>query len=185
MTLLVFRIALGIFLVSPIFAADVPNPSVALTVPAGTPLRLYLTHKIPKTAGAPVEARVLEPVYAFDKEVIPAGSVVAGRVSRIQPVSRWQRASAILGGDFTPLRRAFVDFASVKLPDGRRVALRTNQTEGLRSIVPLEPRKRKKQKARAQPPNQTPGVLGVGKQKVKEEINSQISVRTRGIADIV
>ena len=183
MNVFIFRISLGIFLVSSIFAADESNPSVPLTVPVGAPLRLYLTHKIPKQAGAPVEAKVLEPVYAFDHEVIPAGSVVVGRVSRVQPVSKWQRASAILGGDFTPLRHAFVDFASVKLPDGRRVALRTNETEGLHSLVSLTPPKPKKQKPQKQ--SQNASLLGTGKQKIEEQIHSQINARTHGLADLV
>jgi len=42
----------------------------------GAPLRLYLTRKIPRRLGAPVEAKVLEPVFAFDREVIPAGTLV-------------------------------------------------------------------------------------------------------------
>ena len=177
------RFVFFVFLVLPLCAADNDTPSVPLTVPAGTPLRLYLTHKIPKQTGAAVEAKVLEPVYAFDREVIPAGSVVAGRVSRVQPVSKMRRASAILGGDFTPLRQAFVDFASVKLPDGRRVALQTDASEGLQSIVPLTPPKPKKQKAPK--PAQSTGVIGTGKQKIEEQINAQINARTRGLGGLV
>ena len=177
------RFALFVLLVLPLCAADDATPAVPLTVPAGTPLRLYLSHKIPKHTGAAVEAKVLEPVYAFDREVIPAGSVVVGRVSRLQPVSKMRRASAILGGDFTPLRSAFVDFASVKLPDGRRVALQTDASEGLQSIVPLNSPKPKKQKAAS--PNQSTGVLGTGKQKVQEQINSQINSRTYGLGGLV
>src|SRR5579871_5591715 len=47
----VFRLTLSVFLILPLFAADELKPSVPLTVPAGTPLRLYLTRKIPKTMG--------------------------------------------------------------------------------------------------------------------------------------
>jgi hypothetical protein len=187
MNTLAIRFVLILCVVWPVLAADDSNSAVPLTVPAGAPLRLYLTHKIPKKAGAPVQAKLLEPVYSFDHQVIPAGSAVVGRVSRVQPVSKWQRASAILNGDFTPLRRAFADFASVTLPDGQRVALHTTETEGLRSIVPLNPPKPRKQKAQPQanPQSQNNGVLGLGKQKVQEQINSQINSRTRGIADIV
>jgi hypothetical protein len=55
---------------------------------------------------APVEAKLLEPVFAFDREVIPGGTAALGKVVRTQPVRKWQRVSAILNGDFTPLRRA-------------------------------------------------------------------------------
>src|SRR5579885_785044 len=88
---------------------------VALTVPAGTPLRLYVTNRFSKRAGAPVSAKVLEPVYAFDREVIPAGAVVMGRVSRTMRVGGWARISAMLNGDFTPLRVSRVEFTSLAL----------------------------------------------------------------------
>src|SRR5450631_1233268 len=65
---------------------------VSLTVPSGVPLRLYLAKKVSKRAGAPVEAKLLEPVYAFDREVLPAGTVARGAVNRTQPVGKWQRA---------------------------------------------------------------------------------------------
>ena len=63
-------------------APDEETPRIALNIPSGAPLRLYLTRRVPKRAGAPVEAKVLEPVFAFDREVIPAGAVVQGEVSR-------------------------------------------------------------------------------------------------------
>ena len=64
-----------------------PDPIVQLTVPAGAPLRLYLTGRVYKKAGKPAQAKVLDPVFAFDREVIPAGSLVTGQVSRVQPLS--------------------------------------------------------------------------------------------------
>src|ERR1700730_6896268 len=81
------------------FAADDPNSNIALTVPSGAPVRVYLTKRISKRAGAPVEAKLVEPLYAFDREVVGAGATVLGRVSRVQPVSKWRRASAMMNGD--------------------------------------------------------------------------------------
>ena len=77
-----------------------------------------------------VEAKLLEPVYAFDREVIPAGIVVRGRVSRIESITKWQRFRTILGGDFTPLHRTEVEFTELVMPDGRTVALDTTETLG-------------------------------------------------------
>src|ERR1700736_4016837 len=91
-------------------AADSESPNVSLAVPSGVRVRLYLTKRIPKRLGAPVEGKVMEPVFAFDREVLPAGSAVSGRVSAIQPVDKWQRFRSIVGGDFTPLRNALVEF---------------------------------------------------------------------------
>jgi hypothetical protein len=62
--------------------------------------------RVSKRSGAPVEAKLLTPLYAFDHAVLPPGTQVLGHVSRVQAVSKWQRARAILGGDFTPLHRA-------------------------------------------------------------------------------
>ena len=156
-------------------------PNVPLIVPSGVPLRLYLTKRIPKRLGAPVEGKIMEPVFAFDREVLPAGSAVTGRVSAVQPVNKWQRFHSIVGGDFTPLRNALVEFDSVTLPDGRMLPLHTVQTIGLNSIY-TEPSKKKKKTA---PQNPNNGTLGTAKRTVKDQINGAINARSGGFADIV
>jgi len=59
--------------------ANEETPRISLDVPSGAPLRLYLTKRISKRAGAPVEAKLLEPVFAFDREVVPAGTIARVR----------------------------------------------------------------------------------------------------------
>ncbi len=156
------------------FAAQVP-----LLVPAGVPLRLYVTKRIPKKLGAPVQARLLDPVWAFDRQVIPAGAEVLGRVSRIQGISGRQRAMTILNGDFTPLHYAEIEFDTIVMPDGMRLAIHTEETEGLNSIVPVHPRK-------PQPPPADPqtGVVAAGKRKAREAVAAQVD-RLRNIEDVV
>src|SRR5260370_887551 len=95
------RVGLGIVAIACIFlfktsataqtTAENETPKISLSVPSGAPLRLYLTKRLSKRTGAPVEAKLLEPVFAFDREVIPAGTVAQGQVSRVQPVGKWQR----------------------------------------------------------------------------------------------
>ncbi len=157
------------------------NPNVSLTVSSGVPLRLYLTKRIPKRLGAPVEGKVLEPVFAFDREVLPVGSAVSGRVSAVQPVNKWQRFRSFVGGDFTPLRNALVEFDSVTLPDGKKVSLHTVQTIGLNSIY-TEPSKNNK---KAIPQNPNNGTLGTAKQTLKEKLQQAINARSGGFEDIV
>ena len=152
---------------------------VPLIVPEGVPLRLYLTKRAPKKLGAAVEAKVLEPVYAFSRLVIPAGAVVEGRVSELRPVSKGQRATAMLGGDFTPLRVASIEFTSVRLPDGSNVPLHTAASGGLNTIVSSQPAK-----AKNQTPNQNTGVLGTAKQNTKDAIQGQVD-RVKSIPDLV
>ena len=109
--------------------------SLVLHVPSGAPLRLYLTSRVSKRVGAPVEAKLMDPTFAFDRQVIPAGTIALGRVSRTQAVGKWQRLAAILNGDFTPIRRAQVEFTTLKLPDGRRREPGTSERSNKRSNI--------------------------------------------------
>ena len=185
------RILAGVFFFLSALEADLAvsgdeSPKVPLSVPSGAPLRLYLTKKISKRAGTAVEGKILEPVFAFDKQVIPAGSVVTGKVSQVEPVRKLLRFRAIVNGDFTPLRNAQVQFDSLTLPDGAKRELHTVAVMGLNSIY-TEPSKKpskKKQKAQ-QPQSQNGGILGTAKQTAKDQINGQINARSRGIVDIV
>ena len=151
--------------------------TVSLSVPLGAPLRLYLTGRVSKRIGASAQARLMEPVFAFDREVIPAGTIAHGKVSRTQPVAKWERIRAILNGDFTPLRRAQVEFTTLKSPDGRQLDTHTVESMGLNSIY-IEPSARKKNQ-KAQPQNPNEGILGTAKQKAKERIRGAIDARRR------
>jgi hypothetical protein len=182
-------ITVFVFLLSGLAFAQTPvegeKPKISLSVPAGAPLRLYLTQKIPKRAGAAVEAKLLEPAFAFDKEVIPAGALAQGVVSRVQPVTKGQRVRAILNGDFTPLRQAQVEFKALVLPDGRKMALHTMETPGLNSIYTEPSAKKKKKRGKPQPQDQNGGILGTAKQSAKDRIQGEINAKTQGISDLV
>ena len=161
-------------------------PKVPLSVPSGAPLRLYLTKKISKRAGTPVEGKILEPVFAFDKQVIPTGSLVTGKVSQAEPVRKWLRFRALVNGDFTPLRNALVEFDTLTLPDGSKRELHTMAVMGLNSIYTEPSKKQSKKNQRAQQPqSQNGGILGTAKQTAKDQIQGQINSRSRGIVDIV
>jgi hypothetical protein len=148
---------------------------IPLTVPAGSPLRLYLTKRVPKKLGAPVDARLLAPVYAFDREVIPSGTAVSGHVSRLQAVSKWERARAIIGGDFTPLHDAEIEFTSYVSADGRQMPLETLESRGLYSLYPLHPPK----------PTQNVQSNGGGMRgAAKDQIDAQIA-RVKSIPEMV
>src|SRR5262249_32130808 len=104
-------------------------------------------------------------------------------VSRTQPVGKWQRMTAILAGDFTPLRRAQIEFTGLRLPDGRELSTHTVETMGLDSIY-IEPSNKTK-RHRARPQNQNGGIRGTAKQTAKDRVNAAINARTRGFSDIV
>jgi hypothetical protein len=160
------------------FKGDQPQ-SIPLTVPASVPLRLYLTKRVSKRVGAPVDAKLVGPVYAFDHEVIPVGTQAIGHVSGLQSVSKWERTRAILGGDFTPLHVAQIEFTSLVLPDGREVQVQTVSSAGLNSLVPLRPPKQRNPNTQ-----RVGGVLGSAKQKVKDQTNAQID-HIKSIPDLV
>lgn len=185
-------------LLSPIFLCAAATPAapqtveeantkvsrlIPLTVDAGAPLRMYLTKRLTKRLNEPVHARLIEPIFAFDREVIPAGTEVLGRVSRLVPASKFARMMAIIGGDFTPLHQARVEFTTLTLPDGRQMALHTVETTPLTSIYSPPRKKAKPQKAKKQ--EGSSGVLGTGKQEIQKQINAAVNSRTQGVADIV
>jgi hypothetical protein len=102
------------------------NETISLAVPKGTPIQVVLDKEVRiKKAGQSLRGRVVEPVYAFDKLVIPAGSEIDGRITRIASVSRFRRTLSVLDADFTPVRKVDVEFTEVTLPDGKQVPIAT------------------------------------------------------------
>ena len=78
-----------------------------------------------RQVGQAIHGRTTEPVYAFDKLLIPAGTVVNGKVSAIDAVPKTLRAMQAADGNFSPTRRVHVQFDELVMNDGRQVALQT------------------------------------------------------------
>ena len=115
-----------------------PPQTVALTVAKGSPLQVALDAEVRvERVGQPVHARIVEPVYALDRIVVPAGSEVIGEVTKVEPLSGGKRTLAALNADFTPLRKVEVGFHELVLADGRRFPLRTSVTPGSGQIIEL------------------------------------------------
>jgi hypothetical protein len=105
--------------------------AVDLTVPRGTPLQVALTTETRvKKTGQPIEGRIVEPVYSFDKIVIPVGTEVDGRIIKIEGPSAGRRTTAALDADFTPARKTEIEFDELILPDGKHLAVHTVVTPG-------------------------------------------------------
>jgi len=119
--------------VEPVAPANIP-----LTIPTGTPLRIALDERVRiDHSGEPVHGKVVETVYAFDQEVIPAGSVATGHVKSIAPVSGVRRTMAYANGDLTPFHRYEVAFDMITLPDGRQLPISTAVMPGTAEVVHL------------------------------------------------
>ena len=102
--------------VAPSVHAAVPAASEP-TLPKGTSLQVEITHHYPMKAGEAIEGRLLHPIFADGKLVIPANTKLHGEVVRLQPdkKARWH---ARLMGDFTPFHKPVVRFDEMLLPDG-------------------------------------------------------------------
>ncbi len=108
-----------------------PAETISLTVPAGTTLQVALDKEVRvKKVGQPLHGLLVEPLYAFDREVIPVGSKVAGRITEIEGVSGKRRFLAALDADFTPARKVQVEFDEIILSDGKRIPMKTVVTPG-------------------------------------------------------
>src|SRR3984957_12302463 len=85
--------------------------TVAMTVPNGTPLQIALDKEVRvRKVGEPITGRVMQPVYVFDRLVIPVGTVANGRISAIDPISGSRRTLSALNADFTPSHKLDVVF---------------------------------------------------------------------------
>jgi len=123
--------------------------AVTLTLAAGVPLHVVLEKRLPiKQAGVPVEGHTVEPVYVFDHLVIPAGTRVVGRVSKVETLSRRQRALTIANGDFTPYRKPYFDFDTLVFKDGSRFPIQTAVSQGTPNMVHLSADDQAKKKGR-------------------------------------
>ena len=128
--------------VVPLPVPSVPgqSDSIPLTVPAGTPLKVALDQEVRiQKVGQPVHGKVVEPVYSFDKIVVPAGSEVTGKIASIDGVSKTKRTLAAMNADFSPYRQVHVEFDELVLADGRHLPLRTIVSPASQGVLQFIP----------------------------------------------
>lgn len=119
-------------------ATPLPPAKIDLGIPSGTPLRIALDQRVRiNHPGEVVHGKVVESVYAFDQEVIPAGSVATGHVMDVNPVSPVKRALAYSNGNFSPFHKYKVTFDTLTLPDGRQLPIKTTVSPGTAEVVHL------------------------------------------------
>src|SRR5579872_2884442 len=97
-----------------------------MTVEAGTPIKVEIDAEVRIHAvGQRIHGKTTEPVYAFDRLLIPVGTVVNGKVSGIDPVPKMTRTMQAANGNFSPMRKVHVQFEELVMADGKTVALHT------------------------------------------------------------
>lgn len=113
-----------------------PPQVVALTVPKQASLQVALEAEVRvKRVGQSVSARLIDPIYAFDQLVVPAGSEIRGEVTKIESLSGTLRILAGLNADFTPVRQVEVTFTDLVLPGGKHVPIHPSVTPGSGQLV--------------------------------------------------
>ena len=81
-----------------------PPVMVPMNVSAGTPIKVALDSELRvKTVGQLVHGKTTDPVYAFDKLLIPAGTAVNGKIVAIDGVPKTVRVSFQSGNFKKPL----------------------------------------------------------------------------------
>ncbi|HEY1938126.1 MAG TPA: hypothetical protein VGJ33_09345 [Candidatus Angelobacter sp.] len=112
--------------------------TIALTVSRNTPLQIALDKEVRvRKPGQPIHGRLVQPVYAFDRLVVPAGAEVDGSIVRIEDLSGKKRVFGILNADFTPTRKVEVAFNQLVLPDGRKIPFQAVVTPGSGHVMQL------------------------------------------------
>jgi hypothetical protein len=108
--------------------ADKPLPvgTIPLIVPKGTSVQVILDKEVRvRKVGQPIHGRIAEPMYAFDKVVLPLGTEVTGKITQLENVSGGQRTLDVLDAEFTPPRKIHVEFNELVMADGRHIPIHT------------------------------------------------------------
>jgi hypothetical protein len=99
---------------------------VPMSLSAGTPIKVALDSEVRvRWVGQVIHGVTTEPIYSFDKLLIPVGTVVNGKVAAIDAVPKKVRTLEATDGNFSPRRNVHVQFDELVMGDGRRVALET------------------------------------------------------------
>ena len=128
-------IALVVFLALAAPAAAAEPVPLDLQVKAGTPLQIQIDSKTPVRKGEPVRGTLVHAVHVFDREVLPAGTVVLGGVTQVKSAPRSERLQNYLSGRVRTRKEALVSFDEILLNDGRRMPFSTSVTSGTPALM--------------------------------------------------
>jgi hypothetical protein len=118
-------VAISICLVAPALAQQPPE-MIDLELRAGRTMRVALDHRVTvHKAGQPITGTLVEPVYVYDRIVLPIGSRLTGHIERLEERSKTKRALAMMAGDFSPHPLPILRFDSVLDQDGHSIPLAT------------------------------------------------------------
>ena len=146
-----------------------PALTVAMTVPSGTPIKVALDSEVRiREVGQAIHGKTTEPVYAFDKLLIPVGTPVNGKVSAIEGVSGKTRTLEAMDGNFSPVRAVHVQFDELVMADGRVVPMHTVASPAPDGVLKFVPANEK-----AQPKNKVQEAASKKVSATRQEIRRQ------------
>src|ERR1700690_3443912 len=131
-------------------AAIAPGAQPGATVPSGVPLRVALERRVAiKRVGEPIQGRLVDPIYVYDRLVLPAGVAVEGHVAAIGGVPIGRGLRALLYGNLTPPREVRAQFDALVLSDGSRLSLGPEPSRGKEHTMRIAkpPKKREERKS--------------------------------------
>jgi hypothetical protein len=101
-----------------------------LTVASGTLLRVEVTYRARLRKGSVMQGRLLEPIYAEDRLLIPSGALLQGKIVAVRPAAHGKRLDAKFHGDFTPLAEPVIQWTGLTRGDGEHFSLLAESTSG-------------------------------------------------------
>jgi hypothetical protein len=124
------------------------NATIPLVIAKGTAVQVVLDREVRiLKVGQPIHGRVAEPVYAFDKLVVPVGTEVTGEITELGGVSAGRRTLDALNAEFTPARKVQIKFDALELSGGRHIPIQTVVTPGsgqvIQFVTSADPQKKK------------------------------------------
>jgi len=117
-----------------------PPATIPLTVPAGTPLKVALDKEVRiQKVGQPIYGKTTEPLYVFDKLLVPVGSEVTGNIAEIDGISVKTRTLDAINADFSPQRPLRVELDELIMPSGQRLPIHTLVSPGSNGVLEFVP----------------------------------------------
>lgn len=125
---------IGTLLASAPAVAQSDDARVELVAGTGTPLRIALDKTVAvRRVGQIVTGTLVEPLYTYDRLVLPVGTPVVGHIASLQNPSKLARLRAWSGGNFAPMRHAVIEFDSFSR-DGKTVSFQALGLDGVSNV---------------------------------------------------
>ncbi len=152
-------------------AAEGASVMVPMSLAAGTPIKVALDSEVRvRAVGQAIHGVTTEPVYSFDKLLIPVGTVVNGKLAAIDAVPKKVRTLEATDGNFSPRRNVHVQFDELVMGDGRCVALQTVASPAPNGVLRFVSANEKAEKK-----NKVEDAAGKKVSETREEIKRQWS----------